>query len=437
MSGKERVRLEALGRVKRAELTVAAAAELMGLSLRQARRVWRRFKSDGDAGLVHRHRGRASNRRLSEDVRERVVKRHQERYADFGPTLACEKLAEEGLVISPNTLTALLKARGLWERRRRRGKHRKRRERRACLGLMVQMDGSHHDWFEGRAAKCVLMVLIDDATSRTYARFYRAEVSGTGDCPRATTEAAFDALGRWVKRHGVPRALYVDRHSIYRDEDHPEKPTQFGRAMKDLSVELIRAHSPQAKGRVERMNGTLQDRLVKEMRLRGINSIGQGNACLESKFLDEFNGRYAVKATRDQDLHRAVEVDVVLEEVLCVHEQRVVGNDWCVRWRNRWLQIAAEHASLRLAGRRVLVKQLADGRLLLQHGDRTLTVQELRTRPAPAKRKKPVIVNNRRWKPAADHPWSRPPADRPVPRTSPAPAAPARDLHARNKRKAG
>ena len=148
MSSKERIRLEALRRVTRAELTVAAAAELMGLSLRQARRVWRRFKSDGDAGLVHRHRGRASNRRLNEDLRERVVKRHQDRYADFGPTLACEKLAEEGLVISPNTLTALLKARGLWERRRRRGKHRKRRERRACFGSMVQMDGSHHDGFE-------------------------------------------------------------------------------------------------------------------------------------------------------------------------------------------------------------------------------------------------------------------------------------------------
>jgi len=291
------------------------------------------------------------------------------------------------------------------------------------------------------------MVLVDDATSRVFARFYPAE----------TTGAAFDAFGRWVKRHGVPRALYVDRHSIYRDEDHPEKPTQFGRAMKDLSVELIRAHSPQAKrsrnqrlpgdGRVERMNGTRQDRLVKasgigdcpraEMRLRNLCSIAAGNACLESKFLEESNSLYAVKATRDQDLHRAVEAGVVLDEVLCVQERRVVGNDWCVRWRNRWLRVAAEHASLRLAGRRVPVKQLADGRLVVVHDGRTLTVQELRAKPAAAKRKKPIIVNNRRWKPAADHPWNRPPADRPVPRASPAPAAPARDLHAGNKRKAG
>ena len=167
MSLDERVRLEAMGRVKRGELTVVESAELMGVSLRQARRIWKRFKGQGDKGLVHQLRGRPSNRRLSQDVLERAVKRHQERYADFGPTLACEKLGEEGLKLSPDTLTALLKERGLWQRVRRRGRHRKRRERRACLGSMVQMDGSHHDWFEGRGQRCVLMVMIDDATNRT------------------------------------------------------------------------------------------------------------------------------------------------------------------------------------------------------------------------------------------------------------------------------
>ena len=428
MSVKERVRLEALGRVKRGELTLVAAAELMGLSLRQSRRVWKEFKRFGDAGLVHKLRGRSSNRRLSEDLRERIVKRHQERYADFGPTLACEKLAEddEDLAISANTLSGLLKARGLWVRRRRRGKHRRRRERRACFGSMVQMDGSHHDWLEGRGPKCVLMVLIDDATSRTFARFYAAE----------TTEAAFHALGRWIKRHGLPRSVYVDRHSIYRDEDHPEKPTQFGRAMKELGIDLISAHSPQAKGRVERMNGTLQDRLVKEMRLRNIRSMEQANSYLEAKFVNELNGRYAIAARREQDLHRTMTTDVVLDEVLCVQEPRVVGNDWCVRWRNRWLQVAAEHASLRLPGRRVLIKQLAEGRLLVQHQGRTLSAAELPEKPPRVKQKKP-IVNNRRYKPPADHPWNRDPVVRAVPHVSPAPAAPARDLHAEEKRRAG
>ena len=426
MSGKERIRLEALSRVKRGELSVAAAAGLMGLSLRQARRVWKRFVAAGDAGLVHGLRGRASNHRLGQATRDRVVKRHQERYADFGPTLACEKLAGEGLCLSPNTLTALLKGRGLWQRRRRRGRHRKRRERRASFGSMVQMDGSHHDWFEGRGPRCVLMVLVDDATSRTLARFYPAE----------TTEAAFDALGRWVRRQGIPRSVYVDRHSIYRDEGRPEKPTQFGRAMKELSVELILAHSPQAKGRVERMNGTLQDRLVKEMRLRGISSIERGNAFLEAKFLDDLNGRYAVRAARDQDLHRPVDAGVVMEEVLCVAEQRVVGNDWCVRWRGRWLQIDARHAALDLPGRKVAVKQRGDGALLVLRGGQRLTFTELKARPAGARAKK-AVVNNRRYKPAATHPWNRGVADRvAAPRGTLAPATPARGSHA-EKRKAG
>src|SRR6185437_9829798 len=284
--------------------------------------------------------------RLPEELRERVVKIHQERYSDFGPTLACEKLlGEQAVSISPDTLVALLKERGLWERRRRRGKHRKRRERRSCFGSMVQMDGSHHDWFEGRAPKCVLMVMIDDATSRTYARFYPAE----------TTEAAFDVFGRWIKQHGIPRSVYVDRHSIYRDEDHTDKPTQFGRAMKQLSVELICAHSPQAKGRVERRNAVFQDRLVKEMRLRKISSIEQANALLEKMFLEDLNQRYSVDPKKQQDLHREVDAATKLDEVLCVQEQRVVGQDWCVRWKNRWLQIEKKHEGLRLANKRVLV----------------------------------------------------------------------------------
>lgn len=426
MSRKERIRMEALNRVKRGELTVIAAAELMHLSLRQSRRVWKRYRQDGDAGLVHRLRGRASNHRLAADVRDRIVKRHQERYADFGPTFACEKLAEEGLVVSPNTLTALLKDRGLWERRRHRKRHRRRRERRSCFGSMVQMDGSHHEWFERRGSKCVLMVLIDDATNTTLARFYEAE----------TTEAAFDLFERWAGRYGLPRSVYADRHGIYRDEEHPEKPTQFGRAMKDLGVELILAHSPQAKGRVERRHAVFQDRLVKEMRLRNISDMAQANDFLESKFLDDLNRHYAVKAAKAEDLHRGVEPGLELGETLCVQEQRAVGQDWCVRWRNRWLQIGAEHGQLCLAGKRVLVKQLRDGKLIVESKGQRLSCKELSARPeAPRKRK--AIVNNRRWIPPVDHPWKNGPAIGPIPRVSLAPAAPARDLHAGGRRKAG
>jgi transposase len=436
MSSAEWIRLDAMQRVKRKMLSLVAAAELLGISVRQGRRIWKRFKVEGGKGLVHQLRGRRSNHRLSEEIRERVVKRHQETYADFGPTLACEKLAEEELKLSPDTLTALLKERGLWQRRRRRGKHRKRRERRTSFGSMLQMDGSHHDWFEGRGPWCVLMVIIDDATSQTWARFYPAE----------TTEAAFDLFGRWITDHGLPRSLYVDRHSIYRNNDKKPKPeselprakpapTQFGRAMKQLDVELICANSPQAKGRVERRNAVFQDRLVKEMRLRKINTLQQANALLETMFLKEMNHRLAIKPADEQDLHRLAAPGVVLAEVLCVQEQRVVGQDWCVRWNNRWLQISSAHAGLRLPRRTVLVHQLSDGQLLMDYQGQRLTFTELSAQPQVAKPRKP-IVNNRTWKPPASHPWKGERAVSSRPCASLAPATPARGLHT-EKKKAG
>jgi transposase len=396
MSAKERHRLDALGRVKRQEISVVEAAELMAVSLRQARRLWKRFAKSGAKGLIHKLRGRTSNHRFSEELRDKIVRRHQERYRDFGPTLACEKLAEEGLVLSPDTLAAILKERHLHAPMRHRKKHRRRRERRKNFGAMIQIDGSHHDWFEGRAGGCVLMVMVDDATGRTWARFYSAE----------TTEAAFDVFGRWVKGHGVPRSVYVDRHGIYRDEDHPEKPTQFGRAMRELQVELILARSPQAKGRVERKHRVFQDRLVKELRLREISDREQANVLLEKILLPEFNKRYAIAPVLEADLHR--ESPERIEEVLCVQEPRVVGNDWCIRWRNRWLQIAGKE-SAGLAGKKVKVKQLGSGKLLVEHGGKKLGFKELAarpTKPIAAKARVPQ-VNNRRWRPGTDHPYNR------------------------------
>jgi len=281
--------------------------------------------------------------------------------------------------------------------------------------MMVQMDGSFHDWFEGRAGWCVLMVVIDDASNITFARLYRAE----------TTEAAFDAFGRWIKKYGIPRSVYVDRHGIYRDEEHPEKPTQFGRAMRELGVELICARSPQAKGRVERRNAVFQDRLVKELRLRNISDLEQANALLEKWFLKDLNTRYALPPRHSADLHRPLARDVVLEELLCVQEERVVGQDWCVRWRNQWLQIQAGKASAGLAGQRVMVKALAGGTLRLTSKGQPIGYRLLASRPVAAK-PKPLIVNNKSWKPAADHPWNRDPVGRAARPARLAPAAPPR-----------
>ena len=395
MSSMERMRLEAMSRVKRKELKVTEAAELLGLSVRQARRLWKRYQAEGDGGLVHRLRGRVSNRRMAEELRDKIVRRYQASFGDFGPLLASEKLAEEGLVVSPDTLVAILKERHLWQRRRKRGRHRQCRQRKDHFGRMVQMDGSHHDWFEGRGQRCVLMVLVDDATGWTLARFYPAE----------TTVAALDVFGRWLQEHGVCRSVYVDRHSIYRDEEHPEKPTQFGRAMQELAVELIKARSPQAKGRVERKHRVFQDRLVKELRLRGISDLEQANALLEKVILPEFNRRYAVKAAKGADVHRKAPAG--LAEILSVQDERVVGQDWCVRWNNRWLQIKEQAGSEGLAGRKVTVKSLVDGRVLVCKGKAVLEHKELAWRPKPVKMKKMIQVNNRKYKPGANHPYNR------------------------------
>jgi hypothetical protein len=423
MSRKERSRLEVFARVRDGEITVVKAADLLSISTRQAFRLNRRYQEKGDEGLVHGLRGRVGNRRGKDSLRQAVLKLYREKYGDFGPTLAAEHLALGGREVDHETLRRWLLAEGLWSRHRGRSKHRSRRERRDCLGEMVQMDGSHHDWFEGRRSWCVLMVMIDDATGRTFARFFEGE----------TTCAAFEVFGAYARKHGLPRSLYVDRDSIYRsdrqgtveEELRAASPlTQFGRAMKRLEVELILANSPQAKGRVERMNGTLQDRLVKAMRLAGIRDIVSANRFLTEKFLAGLNRKFCVKAKSQTDLHRTLQTGVRLEEVLCFEESRVVQKDWCVAWRNRIFQLDHRHESLALAGRKVTVREKLDQsiQLLSQQGHK-LHWRELSQRPERAGMKKPV-VNNRRWIPPAKHPW------RGVPRVKPAPAAPARALHA-------
>lgn len=415
MSHKERQRLEVLSRVKRGDVSLAKAAELLQLSYRQAKRVYRRFRREGDQGLVHRLRGRAGNRPTDEAKRRQVLARYRAQYADFGPTLAAEYLAKDGLKVSVETLRCWLLAAGLWEKRRRRAAHRCWRARKEHRGELVQMDGSHHDWFEGRRAAAVLMVAIDDATNQTYARFFEEE----------TTAAAFETLKRYVEWYGVPRALYVDRDSIYRPgrdrtvaEELAGEPatTQFGRAMAQLGVTLICAHSPQAKGRVERRHGVFQDRLVKALRLEGISDLTSANEYLDKRFLADLNERFTVVAKRPADLHRRVPPRLALEQVLAFEEERVVQNDGTVRWRNRWFQLTPAPGRLALAGQRVLVREQLDGTLSMVHGGRELEWQELPGRPEPTP--KPAGAKERGGrsegehrhrprKPAAEHPWRR------------------------------
>jgi len=403
MSARERKRLELLSRVKEGVLKLVKAAEMSGLSYRQMKRIWKRYREQGDAGLIHQGRGRRSNRRIEAALREKILARYQERYPDFGPTLASEYLAQEKMAVDHETLRRWLLEAGLWQKTRRRQKHRQRRERRPQRGELIQMDGSHHDWFEGRRDWAVLMVMIDDATNRTYARFYEGE----------DTRAAMDVFGRYARRWGLPQALYVDHDSIYEctreariDEQlRGEGPqTQFDRAMKQLAVEVIPANSPQAKGRVERRHGVFQDRLVKAMRLKRTTTLEAANQFLEDVFLPDMNRRFTVAARERGDLHRPIPAGLALKEILCLEEPRVVQNDWTVRWRNRWFQVEARHEGLNLAGKQITIRERLDRSMALLWRGRFLRYKELPARPirTPTPRNKQP---RKAWKPAPDHPW--------------------------------
>jgi len=402
MSQKERKRLVVMEQLKSRRMTLVQAAEVMAVSYRQARRIWQRYDKLGDEGLVHRSRGRPSGRRKPEQERARVLARYAQRYGDFGPTLAAEKLAEEGLQVDHETLRRWLLAAGQWAVRRRRQQHRQWRERKGCFGEMVQLDGSHHDWFEGRAERAVLMVMIDDATSQTYAQFFEQE----------TTRASFEMVEQWGRRYGLAQSLYVDRDSIYRCERvatvqeqlaGEEPATQFGRAMKQLGVELILANSPQAKGRVERRNAVFQDRLVKELRLAGINEVSAANEFLRKKFLPQMNRRWTVKPASEADVHRPPPRQ--LDEILSWEQERVVQRDWTVVCDGQWYQIDKGHESLSLAGRTVTVRTRRSGKVEVVYRSQVLRAKELagkpeRKRPEPRRVGRVGLV-----KPEPTHPW--------------------------------
>ena len=372
MSQRERDRLKVLHGLKAGQFSQAKAAQLLGLTPRQVRRLQERLEERGDAGLVHRLRGRPSNRRLGVELRQRVLRAYRQHYSDFGPTFACEKLAEQGLQVSPATLRRWLLAEGLWQRRRRRDVHRQRRPRRACFGELVQMDTSLHEWTEGRGEEMVLIKMIDDATSRVLARFY----------PANTVEAHFDLLGRWLEKYGRPLALYTDRHGIFEAHKKGEPDyagqTQFSRAVRELDIALIKARSPQAKGRIERSFGTAQDRWVKELRLARVTKIVEANALLE-RLLPAHNRRFSVAAAAPADAHRAVGAAHRLSAILSIQEERVVANDYTIRFANRLYQLDKPIYPGERGGKVTLELRL-DGTMAIRFGTRYLHYHEVATR---------------------------------------------------------
>jgi len=372
MSQRDRDVLKVMSGVLKGDRTQVEAARLLGKSVRQVRRIAQRLRKRGDGAVVHGLRGRPSNRRVDEDVKRSALALYRRKYADFGATLASEKLAEEDqVVVAVRTLREWLLAAGLWRRKRERDVHRSRRARRTCFGELVQADASTHDWLEGRGARMVLVGMIDDASSRVLARFHPAE----------TSEAYMDVLGRWLKRHGRPVAWYSDRHGIFRAEDADDSPvqTQFSRALSELDIGLICANSPQAKGRVERLWGTAQDRLVKELRLVKCATLERANEVLESRFLPWFNRRCVVKPVSGNDAHRALGKGHDLAAILSHHTQRVVANDYTIRSDNEVYQLLPP-AWPGERGGKVIVERRLDGSMKVRLKRRYLEFRRIEKR---------------------------------------------------------
>lgn len=366
MSQKEAQRYAVVQRLVASEMSQAQAALVLGISVRQVKRLCRRVREQGPAGLVSRKRGVPSNRRIAPLEREQFVALVRQHYADFGPELAREYLARDhGFVYSTETLRGWIIEAGLWKARLRRAKRvHSPRERRACVGELVQIDGSHHDWFEGRADKCCLIAFIDDATG---------QVLGAKFSPQETTEAYFAVLHEVVQRNGAPLALYSDRHGIFTKSDPEDpKPTQFERALLQLHIEPICAHTPQAKGRVERLFQTLQDRLCKALRLQGIAGIEQANEWLGT-YLQQHNRRFAVAPREAADLHQPWRgTSQALREICALHHQRQLSAQGACRFEGKVLQIEPAQPHAPAARAMVDIVQHADGELGLSYRGRRL-----------------------------------------------------------------
>lgn len=410
MSQSEVDRLGLIQSVVEKRLRQREAAVQLGLSVRQVKRLVRRYRDEGAQGLISKHRGKRPGNAIDAVTREQALALVRTRYPDFSPRFAHEKLSEvHGYGFSTETLRQWMIAEGLWKAKRRKpARIHQRRPRRPCRGELVQIDGSPHDWFEGRGPRCTLIVFIDDATGQLLAlRFAPAE----------TTSAYMRVLRDYLSEHGRPVALYSDKHSIFRvnGTDHEGELTQFTRALKTLAIEPIHANTPQAKGRVERANQTLQDRLVKEMRLRGISDMEAANAYLPS-YIAEYNARFAVAPSHPADAHRDVlHSEQELDQIFSLHHPRKLSKNLTVQFQNREYQIQVKGQGYGLRGAQVTVCEPFEGPVTILREGKVLAWRLLAAGepPIPLDDEKSVHERVERaqakpaWKPTPDHPWNR------------------------------
>ena len=399
MSQKELKRLSVIHKVIDRVVTQVLASEILGLSTRQVRRIERRVSEEGDRGIVHQSRGKPSVRALPELIKDKAIRLCKTKYEGFGPTLASEKLFEINKIkLSRETLRGWLKDEGMAYGARKKRPHRNWRERKHHYGEMQQVDGSHHDWFEGRGPECVLMGYIDDANSRVFAEFHEYE----GTFPFM---ASFKS---YAKKYGLPQKLYLDRHSTYKSSKKPsiedelnnrEPQSQVQRALDELGVDVIFAHSAPAKGRIERLFRTFQDRVIKEMRLKGIKSIEEGNKFLKY-YLPVFNKRFSVEALEKGDLHRPVPKGADLDKSLCIKTPRGLNKDSTVA-HNKKLY----HVLDKVHTDKIMVEERVSGRLHITHKGKELKYRQITQRPAKKEPKKTYMFKMKKvWHPPMDHP---------------------------------
>ncbi len=405
MSTKELTRLDIMNRLQEKRLSQKKAAQILGVSPRHIRRLLRAFRRHGETALISKRRGRPSNNRLSAELKQQVIDLLHSRYPDFGPTLAQEKLSElHGLKISRESLRQLMIAEDLWRPKKTKAAPvYQMRPRRACRGELVQIDGSPHAWFEGRGPDCCLLVFIDDATGQLMELFFT---------PTETTFSYFAATRRYLDRHGRPVAFYSDKHGIFKvNLKHALSGTgltQFGRAMHALDIAIICANTPQAKGRVERANETLQDRLVKELRLRDISTLAAANQ-FAPEFMQDYNRRFAVQPRSSHDAHRPQRFTrTQLDHIFSHQETRTLSKNLTLQYNHQLYQIRTPRPSYALRKARVTVCETPEGLLYILHKGRALDYEIFHQQPRQAEvvSSKDIDTHLKTvHKPAADHPW--------------------------------
>jgi transposase len=385
MSQKEADRLKIIGQIETKKLAVDKGSALMGISPRQTYRILKKLREEGTKGIIHKLRGKESNRGYPKELKEKVIRLYRKECWDYGPTLFSESLLEyHKISVDHETLRRWMRDEAITTSMRKKRPHRRQRERRSCFGELLQFDGSYHDWFEGRGPECCLLNCVDDATGRVYLKFARSE----------NTQDVLLTLWEYVEKHGIPRSIYTDRASVYKGE---HTLTEFGRAMKELKVETIFAKSPQAKGRVERGNRTLQDRLIKALRREGISNIADANKYLEKNFIQRFNERFSVNP-EVPDAHRSAEgYDLV--NVFCYKTSRRVRNDYTINLAGGYVQLLKGKAPLPRPTQYVVICRHLNGQMHIYYNEQELEYKILQKKPG----KKGYIIRHA----PKDHPFRK------------------------------